>query len=257
MPMTSNTYFICRKDTPQRVGQWKPFLPRERLHPRSPCHTAAALLEMVVMKINYPKAKTLCTDAEFRILTATKPRELATLAPAALRKLSTQARKYSDKWLQQSRKHGNSSTGAAQRSFEKHEYFKEALERIEAKLAKTATPAAAKKAPVKKAAAKKASAKKAAAKKAPAKKVPAKKTPAKKAAKKAASKKAKKAVAKKAAKKAASSRARSAMSLATQAKQRSIGTGLRMAASGKNSRVRGHVSAQGRRNQAARSARKR
>ena len=208
---------------------------------------------MIAMKMNYQKARTLCTDAEFKLLTATKPRELAALVPAALRKLSSQARKYSDKWLQQSRKQGNSTTGAAARSFEKHEMFKEALERIDAKLAKAETTTPAKKAPVKKTAAKKAAAKKAPAKKTATKKAAATKVPARK----IASKKAKKAVAKKAAKKAVSTRARDAMSLANQAKQRSIGTGMRMAASGKNSRVRGHVSAQGRRNQAARSARKR
>ncbi len=189
------------------------------------------------MKINYQKARTICTDAEFRVLTATKPRELAGMTPAALRKLSGQARKYSDKWLQQSRKQGNSTTGAAARSFEKHELFKEALARVETKLEK-AEAAAAK--PTKKATAKKA----------------AKKSAKKGAVKKVTSKKAKKAAVKKVAKKA-SGRARSAMSLARQAKQRSINTGMRMAASGKNSRVRGHVSAQGRRNQAARSARKR
>lgn len=193
----------------------------------------------MAMKINYQKARTLCTDAEFKLLSATKPKELVAHTPAGLRKLSNQARKYSDKWLEQSRKQGNSTTGAAARSFEKHELFKEALERIDAKLAKT--EAVVKKAPAKKTTAKKADAKKAV----------------KKATKKVASKKAKKAVAKKAAKKAASTRARGAMSLAKQAKQRSIGTGMRMAASGQNSRIRGHVSAQGRRNQAARSARKR
>ena len=187
------------------------------------------------MKINYQKARILCTDAEFKLLSATKPKELAAHRPAGLRKLSNQARKYSDKWLQQSRKQGNSTTGAAARSFEKHELFKEALERIDAKIAKT----------------------EAGVKKAPAKKAPAKKSTAKKTTRKVASKKAKKAVAKKSAKKAASTRARGAMSLAKQAKQRSIGTGMRMAASGQNSRIRGHVSAQGRRNQAARSARKR
>jgi len=174
------------------------------------------------MQINYTKAKSICTDAEFKLLGFAKPRELAALKPGELKKFVPQARKYSDKWLAQSRKQGNPTTGAAARSFEKHELFKEALTRFEAKLALlTAPPAPVKNAPAKKAVAKKAVAKKATAKK------------------------------------AVSANARGAMSLAKQAKQRSIGTGLRMAASGKNSRVRGHVSAQGRRNQAARSARKR
>jgi len=203
------------------------------------------------MQINYPKAKTLCTDSEFQILESVKPQALAAMKPAALRSLVSKTRKYSDKWLAQSRKQGNSTDGAGARSFAKHELFKEAATRAETKLAKAASekPAATK--PAKKTAvAKKAGIVK---KSAPTKK-PAAKTPS---AKKPASKKAVKAAAKKVAKKAVSSRARSDMSLATQAKQKSIGTGLRMAASGKNSRVRGHVSAQGRRNQAARSARKR
>jgi len=186
------------------------------------CPCIERALRLAVMQINYPKAKTLCTEAEFRILTLVKPQELAAMKFGELRALAPKARKYSDKWLAQSRKQGNSTDGAGARSFAKHELFKEAVSRIEARLEKLTLvkPAPAKKAPAKKAASKKAAVKKVA-------------------------------------KKAASSRARSAMSLANQAKQKSIGTGLRMATSGKNSRVRGHVSAQGRRNQAARSARKR
>jgi hypothetical protein len=206
------------------------------------------------MQMNYQQAKTLCTDAEFAILTSVKPQALSAMKPAELRSLASKARKYSDKWLAQSRKQGNSTDGAGARSFTKHELFKEAVTRIDAKLEKAtlAKPAA------KKVAAKTTTAKKAAKKPVVAKKPAAAKKAAPIApAKKAASKKAVKAAAKKVAKKAASSRARGAMSLANQAKQKSIGTGLRMATSGKNSRVRGHVSAQGRRNQAARSARKR
>ncbi len=196
------------------------------------------------MQINYQKAKTLCTDAEFKILSSVKPTELAAMKLGELRALAPKARKYSDKWLAQSRKQGNSTDGAGARSFAKHELFKEALARVETRLDKLTVVK-----PVAKKNAKK-TAKKTAKK--------AVKKVAKKTAKKAvASKKAVKAAVKKVAKKAASSRARSAMSLANQAKNKSIGTGLRMAASGKNSRVRGHVSAQGRRNQAARSARKR
>jgi len=187
------------------------------------CHAA--------MQINYQKAKAICTEAEFNILASAKPVLLAAMKLGELRALAPKARKYSDKWLAQSRKQGNSSDGAGARSFAKHEFFKEALARVEARIEKLTL---VKPAPDK----------------------PAKKTTKKTAKKAVATKKAaKKAV--KVAKKAASTRARSAMSLATQAKKKSIGTGLRMAASGKNSRVRGHVSAQGRRNQAARSARKR
>jgi hypothetical protein len=214
------------------------------------------------MQINYQQAKSLCTDAEFRLLSETKPGPLSRLTLGELRKFIPQARKYSDKWLQQSRKQGNSTDGAGARSLQKHEMFKEALARLEGKMAKLDGAAPAKKAVAKKAVAKKASAKKVVTKKAVAKKVVAKKAAKKTGAKKAAasnvvSKAAKKAAAKKAVARKVSGNVRSAMSLAKQAKQKSIGTSLRIAASGKGSRVRGHVSAQGRRNQAARSARKR
>jgi len=198
------------------------------------------------MKIDYNRAKSICTEKEFAVILAAKPPSLANMQPAVMRKLATQARRYGDKWLQQSRRQGNSSTGAGARSFEKHELFKELLERVEAKLAKVAPPVA-KAAPAKKVA--------------PAKKAPAKKGPAKKAAvKKAAPKK--KVAAEKVStpivtKKALSPRARNEMSLASQARQKSLLTSKRIASSGLTSRVKGHVSAAGRRNQAARSSRKR
>jgi len=200
------------------------------------------------MQINYQKAKTLCTDAELQILTSAKPRALAAMKLGELRALAPKARKYSDKWLAQSRKQGNSTDGAGARSLAKHEMFKEALTRIEAKLEQATLAKPAANNAVTKATPAKKPAKKDAAPKKVAETAPANN---------ADSKKAVKAAAKKVAKKAVSSRARGEMSLARQAKQKSIGTGLRMATSGKNSRVRGHVSAQGRRNQAARSARKR
>lgn len=202
------------------------------------------------MQINYQKAKTLCTDVEFEILTKVKPQELAKMMVGELRALVPKARKYSDKWLAQSRSQGNSTDGAGARSFAKHEFFKEALSRIEAKLAKvTMGVVASGKAEKQTVSAKKT----VTTQKVAGKKIPAKKVVAKKAVKTAAAKK----IAKKIAKKAVSTRARNAMSLANQAKQKSIGIDLRMAKSGLTSRVRGHVSAQGRRNQAARSARKR
>lgn len=210
------------------------------------------------MQIDYKNARTLCTDAEFRLLSETKPVPLSKLTPGELRKFIPQARKYSDKWLAQSRKQGNSTDGSGARSFEKHEMFKEAVLRLEARMDRLANQAAA---PVaKKVAAKKSAAKKAAVKKPAAKKAAVKKSAAKKSV--ANSSQVRKAAAKKAAKKsakkvAASGKVRDAMSLAKQAKQKRIGTSKRLETSGLTSRVRGHVSAQGRRNQAARSARKR
>lgn len=195
---------------------------------------------VTAMKFNYARAKSLCTESEYALVTAAKVDALSKATPAALRKLAAQARKLSDKWLGLSRKQSD-----AARSEEKHELFKNVLTRIEDKLAAApATPAkAVKNAPVKKAV----------------KKVTAKKT-AKKAVKKIAKKVAKKAVkkaAKKVAKKAVKAVSTKPLPLARQAKQNAITTKLRVEKSGLTTRMRGHVSSQGRRNQAARSARKR
>lgn len=198
------------------------------------------------MTIDYPRAKKLCTETEFKLLSSVKPGPLSRMEAAALRKLSGQLRKHSDKWLQQSRRQGNSSTGAAANSQVKHEMFKEALTRVEAKLLKSAVPAKQ----TVKAAVKKAAPKNAAPKKAPAKKAAPKKVPAKKAAAK------KKPSASLVGKKAPSARDRGAMTLAAQAKQKGRITSKRIASSGFTTRMRGHVSASGRRNQAARSARR-
>lgn len=201
------------------------------------------------MQINYSKARRLCTDTEFELLTAAKPAAISKLSASELRKLLPRVRKVSDKWLAQSRAQGNSSDGSAARSQEKHEIFKEVVSRLEAKLDSTPTTSA-KKTPAKKAAPKKAPSKKATQKRAPAKKAAVKKAPAKK--------KVAKASGGSPAKKPTTPKSAVAPpSAIKKAKARGIGSDLRIAASGKSSRVRGHVSAQGRRNQAARSARKR
>jgi hypothetical protein len=204
------------------------------------------------MKIDYKQAKTLCTAAEFSLLEDTKPKSLTTFTAAELKRKAAQARKYSDKWREQARSQGQSTDGRGARSQDKHELFQEALERFEARLSRVVAAV-----PVKKAAAKKVVAKKAPAQKTPSKKAAEKKVAARKAA-------AVVAPAKKAAKKAArkaggkfTGKSGAPDSLAKQAKQKAIGTKRRIEASGLNTRVRGHVSASGRRNQAARSARKR
>lgn len=197
---------------------------------------------LISMQIDYKKARVLCTDTELSLLNDSKPLNVAKFTPAELKRKVTQARKFSDKWREQAIKQGNSTDGSAAKSEAKHEFFKEALARFDSRLAKVSAPAAVVKKVAVKKVAKKAVAKvavKAVVKKAVAKKAVAKKAVAKKAG-----------VAK-------SSKARSAMSLANQAKKKAIGTDLRMSKSGINSRIKGHVSASGRRNQAARSSRKR
>jgi hypothetical protein len=176
-----------------------------------------------VMKIDYQNARQLCTATELSLLEDTKPKSLTKFTDAELKRKVTQARKYSDKWRELAKSQGNTSDG---RSQQKHELFKEALSRFEGRLSRTA--AAAKPVP------------------------PATKAPA-----------AKKAPAKKAAKKAAKSftpperKGGPVIPLGRKAKQQAIGSEMRLATSGLTSRVRGHVSARGRRDQAARSSRKR
>jgi hypothetical protein len=205
------------------------------------------------MQIDFVAAKTLCNASEFSLLLDTRPKSLTQFSAAELKRKLARARELADKWRGQAKRQGYSSNGSAMRSINKCALFVEATDRFQARLAKVGEAPAAKvdkkklaadalaaqqaanrmaaKIPVKKTA-KKASAKKATTKKAPAKKAVAKKAPAKKA-------------------------ARERIDLSTQATQRARQTSSRVAASGKSSRVRGHVSAQGRRNQAARSSRKR
>jgi hypothetical protein len=203
------------------------------------------------MQINYQHAKALCTASEFSLLEETKPKNLTGLTEGELKRKAAQARKLSDKWRDQARSKGHSTDGSAARSQQKHELFQEALVRFEARLQRvSSSTGAAKKATTKQAVAKKAPAKKVSAKKAPAKKAPAKKASAKKAP-------AKKAPAKKASATKAARRGAPPNPLAAQANQKGITTQRRMETSGLTSRIRGHVSARGRRSQAARSARKR
>jgi hypothetical protein len=179
--------------------------------------------------MDYKKARSLTTESEYRLINDSKLSNITAFKPAELKKKITQARKHSDKWRQLAIKQGNSTDGSAANSQRKHGFFQEALNRFEARLSKLSAPA-----PVKKAAAGKRPGAKTALKKVPAKKAAARKP----------------GVAKPAS-------ARAPMSLASQAKQKSISTSLRITASGLNTRMKGHVSASGRRNQAARSSRKR
>ena len=174
------------------------------------------------MRIDYKKARSLCTDAEFDLLLETKPKSLTALSLAQLKRKAAVARKYSDKWREQAKRGGNPKDGSAARSHEKHELFREALNRIEARIARIEKPVAA-----------------AAEKKK------------KKTAKKSAKKSAKKTAA------VSPESGKASLPLRKRAKQKAINTSRRIEASGLTSRIRGHVSARGRRDQAARSSRKR
>lgn len=200
------------------------------------------------MKIDYQNARILCSATELSLLEDTKPKVLTGFTDAELKRKVAQARKYSDKWRQQAISQGQSSRGSGGRSQQKHELFKEALGRFEGRLTRTA--ASAKKAPAAKKVTKKVASVKAAAKKV-----------VNKAAKKTTEKAAKKVPAKKAVKAPSPPQAvrkgGPIIPLGRKAEQKAIGTDMRMATSGITSRIRGHVSARGRRDQAARSSRKR
>jgi hypothetical protein len=186
------------------------------------------------MKIDYQNARQLCNAAELSLLEDTKPKSLTKFSEAELKRKISQARKYSDKWRDQAQAQGNSTDGSGARSMQKHELFKEALNRFEARLSRTTV----------------------AAKKVPAKAVQ-KKAAQKKAAKKVSTKKTARKSGKASSPPKAERKGGPIIPLGRKAKQMAIGTESRMATSGLTTRIRGHVSARGRRDQAARSSRKR
>jgi len=200
------------------------------------------------MQIDFKTAKTLCTASEYALLQDARPKSLTQLSVPELKKKAARARMLSDKWRDLSRSQGRSSDGAAARSAQKQDLFTEALARFAGRLAKASGGASpATKVPAKKAVAAKAVVKQTA------KKTVAKKSVAKKAAKKApaAAKMPKMPAAKKSSQKSKS------LDHTAKAEQHGRRSALRIAASGLSTRVRGHVSARGRRDQAARSSRKR
>lgn len=180
------------------------------------------------MQINFEEARKLCTAAELSLLQDSRPKIMTGFSGKQLKQKAATARKYSDKWREQSMRGGNSSDGSAARSKQKHGLFREALSRFEARIARLEKPAV----------------------KTPTKKVATKTT--KKAAKKAVKK-----IVKKSARASIKGNSDAAMPLSKRANQKAVTTSRRIAASGLTSRIRGHVSASGRRNQAARSSRKR
>lgn len=172
------------------------------------------------MQLNFEEARKLCTAAEFSLLQDSRPKIMTGFSGKQLKQKAAIARKYSDKWREMAMRGGNSSDGSAARSKQKHALFREALSRFEARIARIGKPAV--------------------------------KAPAKKAAKKAVQK-----IAQKSARASIKGNSAAAMPLSKRANQKAVITSRRIAASGLTSRIRGHISASGRRNQAARSSRKR
>jgi len=202
------------------------------------------------MMIDYKTARLLCTPVEFSLLQEVMPKKLTQLSTPELKSALQRVRRYSVKWGTLARQQGHSTDGSGDRSMRKHEWFREALNRVEARIARVEAAAAKSAATsgLNRVKARKAAIAKKAAKTA------AKKTVAKKAA--VAVPKPPKKTAVKAASKAAARRG-SPMPKEVRAKEKAITNQLRIEKSGISSRIRGHVSAQGRRNQAARSSRKR
>jgi hypothetical protein len=176
------------------------------------------------MKIDYKNAQQLCTATEFAVIETAKPTQLAKLTETEVKKNLNQARKLADKWREQAIKQGNSpaSGESAQRSAAKAEIFTEVLARYERQLEKLQSPPADKKdhRPV--------------AEKAAMDSIPA--PPENQ-------------------RRAGASGKIQQPDLAAQARARGRGADFRTDVSGLNNRVKGHVSARGRRSEAARDQR--
>ncbi len=175
------------------------------------------------MTIPYPQAKRLCTASEYQLLEAARPENLNRLKAAALKAKIARTRTFLGKWrdlgISQSRR---AKAGATpERTAQKAAWFAEAIRRFEAqgakleKAAETAARQAAQKA-------------KKAARPKPATPAPTKRGS-----------------------RAKGNPLKSPGAVATQGKVRKI----RIAQSGQKGRLRGHVLAAGRRNQAKRNAR--
>jgi len=197
------------------------------------------------MTIDYAKVKRILTSSEFALVESARPASIAAMRSSTLKSKINQARKQADKWsgqgIRQNRAAGKGANDANERTAQKSEVFKEVLARFEKQLVKT--EAADSENAAKKAAAK-------SAKKAPAK--PARKTPAKPKKSKVAAADAAKTPLKKGAPdpEAAKVPGRAATSAGKARVQNT-----RVQQSGLSTRTRGHVSARGRRAQAARNTR--
>ena len=227
-------------------------------------------------KTTLSKARELCSASELRLVAAGAPKEIGKLDEAQLKRHVVLARKLRDKWRDQATRQTRGVQRATQarvtddnaRSREKAALFADLLARFEARLAKVAASAKATK---KTCCAKKTkcecaeAAPSAAASRAA--RVPAAKKTAKSTKKNAARKAAKK---RKVAQEKRATRAADKAALAAtlpagdaavapaRAKQRSAATaakGQRLKQSGIHTRVRGHVSARGKRSQSRRDSR--
>ncbi len=237
--------------------------------------------------IDLSQASVLCTPSELRVVKTASEQALAGHSAAAMKKHIAQARKLRDKWrdlaTRQRREvqkaQGSRGTNSAARSKQKADLFGRVLARLEGQLAKQAELQAAASAPASSSADKKPTAKKKTPKKKVANEPASKKSPSPTVArskpsaggggkKKAAKKTAKKAVKTETARKQSASPSGAATTGVTRKKSGSslLGSNLqksaetaekrgRLKASGLVTRIRGHVSARGKRAQGRRDSR--
>lgn len=184
------------------------------------------------MQIDYAAAKKMCTAAELALLEQVKPVALAKLPAVRAKVLLGNARRFADKWRQQAIKQGHSTDGSAARSRKKQEMFAEAVSRLNARIEKLNAPAAAAKPAAKTITVRKKTARKRA--------VP------KPRAKKAARKKATRTPGK-----------ISKPNPRSQIKRKAAAKSKKLKTSGITTRRKAHIKSMGKRNQAARSSRKR
>jgi len=219
---------------------------------------------------NGPKAKSLCTATEWRLVQAASLREIAHETPTQLRRNAEQARRLFDKWRQLAKSQARSAqksrgsrvaVGNA-RSAEKADLFAMVTERFDEALAKATgrTPAQPRRKPTPTSpVAKKATVKKASAKAAPttrtarATQPAARKVATPKSTAGAISKKAPRTATAKAQPKAKKSTV--SKSAAKEARTTALAKQKRFSVSGPQTRIQAHVQARGRRSQARRDSR--
>ncbi len=99
---------------------------------------------MPLARIDFSRARRLCTAQEWRLVQTARRDPLARLTIAQLRQSIVRARKLRDKWRDQTtrqhrrsqQKKGARGVSAPQRSPEKHELFAAAMDRFESELAR-------------------------------------------------------------------------------------------------------------------------
>ncbi len=103
------------------------------------------------MTLDYARIRKLCTTQEFALVESVHPSKIKRFTSTQLQSKITQARKQADKWREQAisqKRAADRPVDGAGRSAEKQEVFQEVLARLEARLEElTASPATVKQVP--------------------------------------------------------------------------------------------------------------